>query len=111
MHPMVALSSPGDPCAGYVHVGLMTHTEIPNGGSKPESTYGLPGDGYVLQTYHIIPQDKLQLLPTTQPQVKRDHIMSPDNLRKLKADTEANKHKLEKKGEGETSQGHSSSSS
>ncbi|KAF8227046.1 hypothetical protein L208DRAFT_1406092, partial [Tricholoma matsutake] len=88
-HPMVTLGHP-HPDTGHVHVGILTHHEDPNGGTKPESEYGLPGNGHVKQSHHTIHKDHLEHLADTHSQEKKDHQMSDANLKKLKGHTEAN---------------------
>ena len=90
-HPMVILGDP-DSVTGHAHVGILTHTEDPNGGTKPESEYGLPGDGHAQQSYHTIHKDKLEHLGDAHPQAKKDHQMSDEHLKNFEADTKANKH-------------------
>lgn len=88
---MVALGHP-DSATGHVHVGILTHTSDPNGGTKPESEYGIPGDGHAKQSYHTIHKDNLEHLAGTHSQAMKDHQMSDAHLKKFEADTKANKH-------------------
>ena len=87
---MIPLGEP-DPTTGRVHVGVLSHTADQPGGTKPESEYGLPGDGHVRQSYHDIHPEDLEHLADTHGEAKKAHQMSNEHMSKLKQHTEANK--------------------
>jgi hypothetical protein len=78
-----------------IHVGVLTLTPDPNGGTKPASEYDIPiGPTWnVRQSYHMIHRDELQHFPHKHVwDVMRNHKVDDVSLAKMKKDTEDNRH-------------------
>jgi hypothetical protein len=87
---MIALSKP-DKKEEDVHVAVMTRYAESNGGTQPQSKYGIPnaaGVWHVKQTPHTVPQNSLEHLPD-KPYWKdiKGHQMDSTKLNQIKNDT------------------------
>jgi hypothetical protein len=89
---MIALGTP-NPANGLVHVAILTDTEHPNGGTKKQSEYGIPGIGqHVLQSCSQVNQVNLEHIPIDGNiwwHNKKTFQMDSTTLRKLITDTGA----------------------
>jgi hypothetical protein len=77
-----------DSTAGLVSVGVVARTEIPDGGTRPGLSYGMP-NGHVLPTKHIINVFNLEDIQSNQAYWKRwmNFTMDSENVQKLIDDT------------------------